>query len=116
MDPTLLVSADYLKGEMEPSHRKKKYVLFFCIKPSAGLREKAEQYADKYGYELVTVGGRIKERFDPRKHPEYGVGPKEFLGLINGAQCVFTNSLWQFQWHCIEISLWNSLRIPIHVW
>ena len=89
---SMMVSADYLKGEMEPCHRKKKYVLFFCIKPSVGLREKAEQYANKYGYELVTVGGRIKERFDPRKHPEYGVGPKEFLGLINGAQCVFTNS------------------------
>ena len=40
----------------------------------------------------MPVGGRIRERFDPRKHPEYGVGPKEFLGLINGAQCVFTNS------------------------
>lgn len=92
LDPTLLVSEDYLRGEMALCHRKKKYVLFFCIKPSAGLREKAEQYANRYGYELVTVGGRIKDRFDPRKHPEYGVGPKEFLGLINGAQCVFTNS------------------------
>lgn len=92
LDPTLLVSADYLKSEMEVCQRKKKYVLFFCIKPSIGLLEKAEQYANKYGYELVTVGGRIKERFDPRKHPEYGVGPKEFLGLINGAECVFTNS------------------------
>ena len=108
LDPTLLVSADYLKGEMEPCHRKKKYVLFFCIKPSVGLREKAEQYADKYGYELVTVGGRIKERFDPRKHPEYGVGPKEFLGLINGAQCVFTNS---FHGMAISVALHSDFFV-----
>lgn len=92
LDPTLLVSADYLRTVMQPSDRKKKYVLFFCIKPSMKLYNTAKAYAEKYGYELVTIGGRMKDRFDPRKHPVYGTGPKEFLGLIDGAQCVFTNS------------------------
>ena len=100
LDPTLLTTRDYLQGEIIPANRKKKYVLFFQIKPSASLRKRAEEYARENGLELVTVGGRIKERFDPRKHPAFGVGPGEFLGLIQDAQCVFTNSF-----HGLAISI-----------
>lgn len=100
LDPTLLTTRDYLLGEMIPSNRKKKYVLFFQMKPSLSLRKRAEEYARENGLEFVTVGGRIKERFDPRKHPVYGVGPGEFLGLVKDAQCVFTNSF-----HGLAISI-----------
>lgn len=34
LDPTLLVKTDYLRNLIEPAKRTKKYVLFFCIKPS----------------------------------------------------------------------------------
>ena len=92
LDPTLLVNREYLYRIMKKTSRKRKYVLFFCIKPSSSLYVYAKKYADAYGYELVTIGGRIKDRFDPTKHPEFGVGPQEFLGLIEKAECVFTNS------------------------
>lgn len=92
LDPTLLVSADYLRSLMKKSNKKKNYVLFFCVKPSNSLYEMAKKYAKRYEYELVTIGGRIKDRFNPKKHPIYGAGPKEFIGLIDDAQCVFTNS------------------------
>lgn len=92
LDPTLLVKTDYLRNLIEPAKRTKKYVLFFCIKPSKKLYNIAKKYAEKYNYELVTIGGRMKDRFDFRKHPVYGVGPKEFLGLVDSAECVFTNS------------------------
>lgn len=92
LDPTLLVEKNYFQDIKTSSNRKKKYVLFFCIKPSRNLYNIADLYAREYGYELVTIGGRMIDKFDPRKHPVYGTGPKEFLGLIDGAQCVFTNS------------------------
>lgn len=92
LDPTLLVEKKYFQDIKISNNRKKKYVLFFCIKPSRNLYNIAELYASKYGYELVTIGGRMIDKFNPRKHPAYGIGPKEFLGLIDGAQCVFTNS------------------------
>lgn len=108
LDPTLLVSPDYLRSEMKSSDRKRKYVLFFCIKPSEKLYGVAEAYAEKYGYELVTIGGRMKDRFNPRKHPVYGTGPKEFLGLIDAAQCVFTNS---FHGMAISIALHSDFYV-----
>lgn len=108
LDPTLLVSADYLRSIMQPSNRGKKYVLFFCIKPSEKLYNIAKLYAEKYGYELVTIGGRMKDRFNPRKHPVYGTGPKEFLGLIEDAQCVFTNS---FHGMAISVALHSDFFV-----
>ena len=92
LDPTLLVDSDYLRSLSKPANRKKKYVLFFTIKPSHTLYLRAAEYATRYGLELVTVGGRMKDLIDPAKHPAFGVGPKEFLGLLDGAECVFTNS------------------------
>lgn len=109
LDPTLLVSEEYLRSIMVPNVRTNKYVLFFCIKPSSRLYDTATVYAEKNGYELLTIGGRMKDRFDPRKHPVFGAGPREFLGLINGAQCVFTNSFhgMALSVHCIGISRLN---------
>ena len=108
LDPTLLVQADYLRGVMEQTKREKPYVLFFCIKPSPKLYSQAQAYADAHGYELVTIGGRIKDRFNPAKHPEYGVGPKEFLGLVDKAECVFTNS---FHGMAVSIALHSEFYV-----
>lgn len=92
LDPTLLVTRDYLLDQLIPNNRKHKYVLFFCIKPSPALQKRAEDYAKENGLELVTIGGRMRDRFLPDKHPIFDAGPGEFLGLIKDAQCVFTNS------------------------
>lgn len=108
LDPTLLVQPEYLRSIMKPTKRKKKYVLFFCIKMSRKLYLQAHAYADAHGYELVTIGGRMKDRFDPTKHPEYGVGPKEFLGLVDKAECVFTNS---FHGMAISIALHSDFYV-----
>lgn len=110
LDPTLAVSADYLRNVMAPYYQKRKYVLYFCIKPSPRLYDIARKYAEKYGYELVTIGGRMKDRFDLRKHAVYGTGPKEFLGLIDSAQCVFTNS---FHGMAISIALHRDFYVEL---
>lgn len=108
LDPTLLVQADYLRGIMKQSKREKKYVLFFCVNPSPKLYSQAQAYADVLRYELVTIGGRMKDRFNPAKHPEYGVGPKEFLGLVDKAECVFTNS---FHGMAISVALHRDFYV-----
>lgn len=102
LDPTLLVQSDYLRSLLKPAKRNNKFVLFFCIKPSASLYQKAALYAQKYGLELVTVGGRIVDYFNPSRHPAFGVGPSEFLGLVDEAECIFTNS---FHGTAISIAL-----------
>ncbi len=108
LDPTLLVHPDYLRSIMEPAKREKRYVLFFCIKPSPKLYYQAQAYADEHGYELVTIGGRMRDHFNPTKHPEYGVGPKEFLGLVDKAECVFTNS---FHGTAISVALHRDFYV-----
>lgn len=110
LDPTLVVSTDYMRNVMIPYYQKRKYVLFFCIKPSPKLYDVARKYAEKYGYELVTIGGRMKDRFDPRKHAVYGTGPKEFLGLVDSAQCMFTNS---FHGMAISIALHKDFYVEL---
>lgn len=110
LDPTLAVSTDYMRNVMMPYYSKRKYVLYFCIKPSPKLYDIARKYAKRYGYELVTIGGRMKDRFNPGKHAVYGTGPKEFLGLIDSAQCVFTNS---FHGMAISIALHKDFYVEL---
>ena len=50
----------------------------------------------------------MKDRFDPKKHPAFGVGPKEFLGFLDGAECVFTNS---FHGTAVSIALHTDFYV-----
>ena len=92
LDPTFLLS----KNEWQPLEKKpkykKEYVLFYTVKPSPSLRAFAQKLADEQGLILVTIGGRARDKFNPNKHPEFAVGPSEFLGLISNAKYVVTNS------------------------
>ena len=92
LDPTFLLSkSDWKKLEKKPKY-KKEYVLFYTIKPSPALRAFAQRLADEQGLILVTIGGRARDKFNPKKHSAFGVGPAEFLGLISNAKYVVTNS------------------------
>lgn len=108
LDPTLLVDSDYLLSLLKPANRKRRFILFFCIKPSVSLYQKAACYAERFGLELVTVEGRIVDYFSPSKHPVFGVGPSEFLGLVNEAECVFTNS---FHGTAISVALHRDFYV-----
>lgn len=96
LDPTLLIDEKKLKEVMIPYTRNKGYVLFYNIKQSAHLLEVAKNFAEEHNYILVKIGGRVKDRFRKDLCVEYDVGPAEFLGLVNGAEYVFTNSFHGF--------------------
>lgn len=92
LDPTFLVDCEHWKTiETKPKY-KKDYVLFYNIKPSKSLLAFAQRLADANNCILVTIGGRVADKFNPKKHPAFGVGPSEFLGLISNAKYVVTNS------------------------
>lgn len=110
LDPTLLIHPQYYMNSIRANKLKRKYVLFYCIKPSSNLYYIAKEYAKENGFELVTVGGRIKDRFNPTKHPQYGVGPTEFISLVNSAECVFTNS---FHGVAISIALHTDFYVEL---
>ena len=93
LDPTMLLPIEEWKKQEIIGHKfNKPYVLYYTIKNSTKLRKYAEKFAESNGCILVTVGGRIKDKFDSKKHPAFGVGPGELLSLINNAAYVITNS------------------------
>ncbi len=107
LDPTLLITPDKLREHIIPT-KEKKYVLCYTVKPSLHLQEVAKEFAQRNGYIFVNMNGRIKDRFDPRKHTVFGAGPREFLGLVDGAEYVFTNSF-----HGVAISV--AFETPFYV-
>jgi len=93
LDPTMLISKQVWAQEMRPfNFSGGRYVLFYTIKPSPALKIFAQQLANKHGCKLVTVGGRLREKFQRDKYPVYAVGPAELIGLIDSAEYVVTNS------------------------
>ena len=98
LDPTLLLSpTDWLKIANPADVSQKPYVFcYFLGGKSVWQRKMAQAYADKYGYEVIHLpyirrSIRSADRF-LKGEGRYNVGPREFISLINGAQCVFTDS------------------------
>lgn len=98
LDPTFLLSPqEWLKIANPTTLPQKPYIFcYFLGGKSAWQRKIAQAYADKYGYEVVHLPYimgtlRLADRF-LKGQGRYDVGPREFIALINGAQCVFTDS------------------------
>ena len=98
LDPTFLLSPqEWLKIANPTTLPQKPYIFcYFLGGKSAWQRKIAQAYADKYGYEVVHLPYimgtlRLADRF-LKGQSRYDVGPREFIALINGAQCVFTDS------------------------
>lgn len=98
LDPTFLLSPqEWLKIANPTPVPQKPYIFcYFLGGKSAWQRKIAQAYADRYGYEVVHLPYimgtlRLADRF-LKGQGRYDVGPREFIALINGAQCVFTDS------------------------
>lgn len=98
LDPTFLLSPqEWLKIANPAPVPQKPYIFcYFLGGKSAWQRKIAQAYADKYGYEVIHLpyimrSVRPADRF-LKGQGRYDVGPREFIALINEAQCVFTDS------------------------
>ncbi|MBE7034529.1 MAG: polysaccharide pyruvyl transferase family protein [Ruminococcaceae bacterium] len=95
LDPTFLVDGAFWRQHKKPSGAEGRYVFLYTIKPSLNLCRIANQFAEANGYHLVYIDGGVRgiaNKFNPKIHPVFGVGPAEFLDLIDNAEYVFTNS------------------------
>lgn len=101
LDPTFLVCRqEWLKKAIYPLKQYGKYVLYYTVKPSPGLRQNALNFAKKNGFKFVQIGGGFKDFLNSDIEIASGVGPAQFLGLINGAEYIITNSF-----HGIALSI-----------
>ncbi|MCQ2429869.1 MAG: polysaccharide pyruvyl transferase family protein [Clostridia bacterium] len=89
MDPVFLCSADAWRG-LIPSNLKKgrkPYLLVYDFDGSAEIRKAARELADRYGLDIYSV-------FQKKGVDRYvgSLGPREFIGYIDGAAYVLSNS------------------------
>lgn len=99
LDPTLLLTkSDWQKHMKKAKRPKGKYVLYFTVKPSARLLKYAQGFAKENGCKLLVVGSfgspkdLLREKIKNNTKFLFGVGPAEFLSLVNDADFVVTNS------------------------
>lgn len=109
LDPTFLLNREqWLKQARYPKKNYGKYVLYYTVKPSPALYLNALKFAQKNGYKLVQIGGGIRDKFKSEKEVAGGVGPSEFLGLIDGATYIITNS---FHGTALSINLHKNFYV-----
>lgn len=95
LDPTFLIKKEDWRKLKKPSGARGDYVFFYTIKPSEKLEKSAKEFAKKHHCKYIYISGGLHgvlDKFNPNKHPVFGVGPAEFLDLIDNAKYVFTNS------------------------
>lgn len=115
LDPTLLLNKEkYLKIAQKPD-LKKKYLLLYTLVDNKKLIQISQYIAQKLGLEIVEL--RYSKTLKKiGKKQIANIGPEEFLGLINGAEFIITNSfhgtvfsiLFHKKFYTIPISKVNS--------
>lgn len=97
LDPTLLLGIEEWKKIADYSSVPEgKYVLCYFLGDSLWQRRKAVEYAEKHKIKLVYlpyVTNRIR-RSDLvfKDYIDLPAGPQQFIGLVENAECIFTDS------------------------
>lgn len=96
LDPTLLIGADYWREILHKPNMKHPYLLLFTLTtPPESLVERAAQIAKANNLKLVLFGNRHLSYY-LKYHLVADAGPLEFIGWIQHADMVITNSFHGF--------------------
>lgn len=97
LDPVfLLEKQDYINMQIKPKYSK--YVFVYCTARDSEVIKIARMLADKHGLKVIEMN-RIKKNKGVNVSISH-VDPREFLGYINNAEFVVTNSF-----HCTAFSI-----------
>ena len=96
-DPVFLLSANYYRT-ISVKSKFRNYILVYSVHQSKELSDIVEEYKRRLGLDVVLVGDFPVKCYHDISLKE--AGPLEFLGLINGADFIITNSF-----HCVSFSL-----------
>ncbi|MCD7913850.1 MAG: polysaccharide pyruvyl transferase family protein [Tannerellaceae bacterium] len=90
VDPTLLLTPKHWKTIEFPVQIEGPYVLCYILGYKKCIRSFAKELGRKYNFPVYFI---VSTYLDMQEdHPLFGVGPKEFLGLIRHARYVCTDS------------------------
>ncbi len=92
LDPTFLLDiADYQSIAKKPV-TDKKYIFCFTLGEMPALRNYAEEIANELGLELIVMNQYLQKSFSGGYQYIVDAGIEEFLGWIESAEIVFSNS------------------------
>lgn len=112
IDPTFLVERSlWEQFAVEPL--KGKYILYYSLENNKELFNMAKSLAKMRNLPLVVIAlpPLFKPKCDVAIKYVYDVGPREFVGLIRNAECVFTNS---FHATCFSIIFRKEFYTYLH--
>lgn len=109
-DPTFLLSADqWVQGYAAPAGESgRRYVLVYTLNAERELLGAAQRYAESRGADLVALHYNT-QGFDGFKNVR-SADPSEFLRLMRGAECVFTDS---FHGTCFALNFGKEFYVRL---
>ena len=97
LDPVLLHGKEFWRKISVKPQEEKYLVLYYVMEKAADTVRRAVEYAKEHDLQIIELsdrpvkGGRVKD--DDVKHiSRYDVSMEEWLGYIEHAECIFTNS------------------------
>jgi coenzyme F420-reducing hydrogenase beta subunit len=89
-DPSLLLDQEEYRKIEVAVQVPTKYILVFSFGNDIELWHQAKVVAEQLGAEIISVNDKISKLKDITSL--HGIGPQEWLYLIDNAECIFTNS------------------------
>lgn len=91
LDPVFLIDENRWSNFGNPVQVKSKYLFLYFLQENENLLEYAKEYAKKNGLIIYDVHPTMSKKHNGCIRID-NVGPKEFVWLIQNAECVCTNS------------------------
>lgn len=91
LDPTFLLSKNEWKALARNPNIKAPYIFCYSVGDTPGLVELCDHVQKVTGYRIYKIGS-LRDVLNPHLKSVMGAGPQEFLGYINKAAIVITNS------------------------
>lgn len=115
LDPTLLLTKEQWNNIAIPSTIPEKYILCYYM-PGEKATDKyltkiANLIANLTGWKIINIGMKEYMKLDTRKYTIFNAGPLEFLGLMQKASFVVTNS---FHGVVFSINYRKPFLVPVN--
>ena len=92
LDPTLLLPKKEWDKLKISSTIKEKYIFCYFLKKDHHYKDMVKEFAQRNGYTIYGISDNSEDSLWMCTFDFRTIGPQEFIGLIEGAQCVFTDS------------------------
>lgn len=89
IDPSMLLTGDEWRTVARPSTIRGRYVVCYGSKEKAAVNRLAHRYASAHGCRVVRIVGNFFDWFRRDERYVIDAGPREWMGLIAGAEMAF---------------------------